>query len=41
MLECIGMDDSDRDVKENMKLFKDIPIRRLVLKKCNFQEKKT
>jgi hypothetical protein len=36
MLECIGMDDSDRDVKEHLRLFKDVPIRRLVLKKCNF-----
>lgn len=41
MLECIGVDDSDREIKDMLKLFKDVPIRRLVLKKCNIQEKKT
>eukprot|EP00347_Sterkiella_histriomuscorum_P022153 403331492 len=41
MLELNGMDDSDRDIKEVLKRFKDIPIRRLVVKKCNFQEQKT
>ena len=41
MLECIGMDDSDTEVKHSLRLLKDTPIRRLVLRKCNFQEKKT
>jgi hypothetical protein len=36
MLECIGMDDSDLEVKHGLRLFKDTPIRRLVLRKCNF-----
>ena len=41
MLEFIGLDDSDKDVKERLRMFKDMPIRRLVLKKCNLQEQKT
>ncbi len=41
MLELNGMDDSDRDIRDALKRFKDIPIRRLVLKKCNLQEKNT
>ena len=41
MLELNGMDDSDREVREALKRFKDIPIRKLVIKKCNFQEKNT
>ena len=41
MLEFIGMDDSDRGIRESLKMFKDIPVRRLIIKKCNFQEKKT
>lgn len=41
MLQFIGVEDSDKDVREKMKKFKDIPIYRLVLKKCNLQEKNT
>ncbi|TNV84272.1 hypothetical protein FGO68_gene17555 [Halteria grandinella] len=41
MLECIGMDDSDREVRDNLRMFEGTPIRRLVMRKCNFQEKKT
>ena len=41
MLELNGMDDSDRDIRETLKRFKDIPIRRLIIRKCNLQEKNT
>ena len=35
MLQFFSIDDSDRDIREKVKKFKDIPIYRLVLKKCN------
>jgi hypothetical protein len=41
MLNMLGMDDSDVNIRAKMKRFKDIPIQRLALKKCNLQEKNT
>ena len=41
MVELFGVDDSDRGMRERLKLFREVSVRRLVIKKCNLQEKKT